>query len=204
MIGRRAERYESFIQPPQCTQPALPRLIEPAPLSMILSKTGKHDFAARTAAFDQRVSLSEIGRIDCPQFVVCGGSNDSRFDEFGDLIQQIMLLENVGRVEQRAREHEFPVQRSRLLFERPGVERVWVVDDSEFPLRLIRTFTSTGLTEIARTSTTRSRCAATGTGSSISSSADGFSIGSDCWYPTAFIVLFLSNQRWISFAISAQ
>ena len=73
-----------------------------------------------------------------------------------------------------------------------------------FGRTLIRTFTSTGLTEIARTSTNRSRCAATGTGSSISSSADGFSIGSDCWYPTAFIVLFLSNQRWISFAISAQ
>src|SRR5580700_10522816 len=76
------------------------------------SKPFQHDLAARFSAFQQRVRPLEIGGIDGAEMLRDGGADFPRIDEGGDLVEQHVLLGDVGGSQERAGEHRFPVNYS--------------------------------------------------------------------------------------------
>src|SRR5581483_11178411 len=84
----------------------------------------EHDLSPGPSALDQRMRALEIRGIDGTEVVGERALQRSAIHQSRDLVQQVTLLHDVGRREDRAREHGFPVNRHALAFEDADVERL--------------------------------------------------------------------------------
>src|SRR6187402_1729659 len=69
------------------------------------------DLAAGVGALDAAVRLGQDGGVDRRQRFGDGGADAAAFDQLGDRVEQPPLFGDVGRVEQRAGEHQLPMYR---------------------------------------------------------------------------------------------
>jgi hypothetical protein len=56
--------------------------------------------------------LLQVGSIDGSKRLRYGCPDDTGIDKISNLIEQLVLREDVGRIEERSGKHELPVQRS--------------------------------------------------------------------------------------------
>ena len=109
------------------------------------------------------MGLFKVGGANCSQRLRNRGADHTGLDKIRNFIQQTVLLENVGRVEERSGKHKLPMQGSGFALEWFGIERFRVVDDTKLALR------GQHLQQLQ------------------ASSDSGSSIGTGSLYPTAFI-----------------
>src|SRR5947199_1560679 len=93
------------------------------------------NLASRLAAFDQRMRVLEIGRIDWRQPLGEGRAQLALIDELADPIQDPSLFREVRRLVDRTGEHQLVMDRHRLPLEGHDVEPGRVVDQAEAALR---------------------------------------------------------------------
>ena len=75
------------------------------------SEAFEYYLAEGLAAFDQRVRACQIRGVDTAHRDLSGRSHTAGFDQARHLVQEHALLVHVGRLEDGAREHQFPMQR---------------------------------------------------------------------------------------------
>ena len=77
----------------------------------------------------------QVGGVDGAESLVEGGAQDAFVDQVCHIVEQMMLRDHVSRLERRAREHQFPVDRHRLALEGRDREFRGIVDQAELALR---------------------------------------------------------------------
>ena len=92
-------------------------------LPRVLGAQTLHDLADGVPALDQRVGSTQIGGGDWRQASSGGAANAARFDQRRHLGEQPVLLDHIGRLQRRAREHQLPRQRERLRVRLAHIER---------------------------------------------------------------------------------
>jgi len=97
------------------------------------SETFEHDLPHGLAAFDQGMRAGQVFGIDAAEDGVGGRFDAAGVDQVSHTPQQNALLVHVNRLEHRAREHQLPVQRQRLVLEGVWIQSVHVVDDGQRP-----------------------------------------------------------------------
>ena len=81
------------------------------------------------------MGLFKVGGIDCSKRLRSRAADHTGVDKIRNFFQQLVLLENVGRVEERSGKHKLPVQGSGFSLEWFSIERFRVVDDTKLALR---------------------------------------------------------------------
>ncbi|MNZ94598.1 hypothetical protein D3C78_1137110 [compost metagenome] len=76
----------------------------------------------------------EVAGIDAAEVLANGGLDDPLVDQRRYLFQQVVLLDHVLGLVQRACEHELPVHRQRFALERHDIEMLRVIDQRELAL----------------------------------------------------------------------
>ena len=78
--------------------------------SCVLPEPFEHNLALGLAAFQQRMGAAQVGGIDAAKVLADRGAQGASIDQLGDAIEQVMLLDHVRCLKQRAGVHELPVQ----------------------------------------------------------------------------------------------
>src|ERR1044071_5542632 len=77
------------------------------------------------------VRLAQIGRVDGRERLLQRAAQLSGVEPVGDLVEQAMLLDHVGRLEARPREHELPAQGRALRAHQVHRQRLLAADDRD-------------------------------------------------------------------------